>query len=86
MTAKELTEWQAFYQYVEPFGGKFWDMQFASLRLQNYRGKERLGIDDMLLYDYNMQTDEQKQVERLKKAKNQAAALYDFLATKVKSK
>lgn len=86
MSAKELTEWQAFYEYVEPFGGKFWDMQFASIRLQNYGGKERPTLEDMLLYDYNMQTDEQKQAEKLAKAKQQAVMLYEFLAAKVKSK
>lgn len=88
MTSKELTEWLAFYEYVEPFGGKFLDMQFASLRMQNYGGKERLELEDFMLYDYNMQTPAQKEQIRAQdaqqKAEAQAAALKDFFRSKVK--
>lgn len=87
MSAKEFTEWQAFYLYVEPFGGKFLDMQFAAMRLQNYGGTEKLGLEDFMLYDYSMLTPEQKEQERLHseqlKAQQQAAALRDFFASKV---
>ncbi|MFK3915769.1 hypothetical protein [Psychrobacter sp. NPDC078501] len=87
MTARELTEWQAFYLYVEPFGGKFLDMQFASLRQQNYTGKEKKGLDDFMLYDYSLLTAEQKEQERLStaklKAQAQAAELRGFFASKV---
>lgn len=87
MSAKELTEWQAFYLYVEPFGGKFLDMQFASLRMQNYGGTEKLGLEDFMLYDYSMLTPEQKEQEAISiaklKAKAQASALKDFFKSKV---
>lgn len=87
MSAKEFTEWQAFYLYVEPFGGKFLDMQFASLRMQNYGGTEKPGLDDFMLYDYSMLTPEQKEQEALiiakLKAETQAAALKDFFLSKV---
>ena len=88
MSARELTEWQAFYLYVEPFGGKFLDMQFAAMRKQNYGGTEKLGLDDFMLFDYSMLTPEQKEQERIRdaelKALAQAAALRDFFASKVK--
>ena len=87
MSAHELTEWQAFYLYVEPFGGKFLDMQFASLRLQNYAGKEKKSLDDFMLYDYSLLSPEQKEQEKLNaaraKACNQAVELRDFFASKV---
>ena len=87
MSAKEFTEWQAFYLYVEPFGGKFLDMQFASLRMQNYGGTEKLRLEDFMLYDYSMLTPEQKEQEALSiaklKSEAQAAALKDFFLSKV---
>lgn len=87
MSARELTEWQAFYLYVEPFGGKFLDMQFASLRMQNYAGKEKKSLDDFMLYDYSLLSPEQKEQEKRNvaraKARNQAAELRDFFASKV---
>lgn len=87
MSAKEFTEWQAFYLYVEPFGGKFLDMQFAAMRLQNYGGTEKLGLDDFMLFDYSLQTAEQKEQEKIRdaelKALAQASALRDFFASKV---
>ena len=79
MSAKEFTEWQAFYLYVEPFGGKFLDIQFATLRKQNYGGTEKLELEDFMLFDYSMLTPEQKEQERLSiaklKSEVQAAAL-----------
>ena len=88
MSARELTEWQAFYLYVEPFGGKFLDMQFATLRKQNYGGSEKLELEDFMLFDYSLQTAEQKEQERIRdaelKALAQASALRDFFASKVK--
>ena len=87
MSARELTEWQAFYLYVEPFGGKFLDMQFATLRKQNYGGSEKLELEDFMLFDYSLQTAEQKEEQRIQDAKQQAqaqaAALKDFFASKV---
>ena len=87
MSARELTEWQAFYLYVEPFGGKFLDIQFATLRKQNYGGAEKLELEDFMLFDYSLQTAEQKEQERIRdaelKALAQAAALKDFFASKV---
>ena len=87
MSARELTEWQAFYLYVEPFGGKFLDMQFATLRKQNYGGSEKLELEDFMLFDYSLQTAEQKEQERIRdaelKALAQASALRDFFASKV---
>lgn len=87
MSARELTEWQAFYLYVEPFGGKFLDMQFATLRKQNYGGSEKLELEDFMLFDYSLQTTEQKEQERIRdaelKALAQASALRDFFASKV---
>jgi hypothetical protein len=87
MSARELTEWQAFYLYVEPFGGKFLDMQFATLRKQNYGGSEKLELEDFMLFDYSLQTAEQKEQQRIQDAKQQAqaqaAALKDFFASKV---
>lgn len=87
MTSKELTEWQAFYEYVEPFGGKFLDIQFATLRKQNYGGTEKLELEDFMLFDYSMLTPEQKEQERLSiaklKSEAQAAALRDFFVSKV---
>ena len=88
MSARELTEWQAFYLYVEPFGGKFLDIQFATLRKQNYGGAEKLELEDFMLFDYSSQTAEQKEQERIRdaelKALAQASALRDFFASKVK--
>lgn len=88
ITSKELTEWQAFYEYVEPFGGKFLDMQFASLRMQNYGGEEKLGLEDFMLYDYRLLTPQQKEQQRIQSAKQQAqaqaVALKDFFRSKVK--
>ncbi len=88
MSARELTEWQAFYLYVEPFGGKFLDIQFATLRKQNYGGAEKLELEDFMLFDYSLQTAEQKEQERIRdaelKALAQASALRDFFASKVK--
>ncbi len=88
MSARELTEWQAFYLYVEPFGGKFLDIQFATLRKQNYGGSEKLELEDFMLFDYSLQTAEQKEQERIRdaelKALAQASALRDFFASKVK--
>lgn len=87
MTSKELTEWQAFYEYVEPFGGKFLDMQFASLRMQNYGGEEKLSLEDFMLYDYSLLTPQQKEQIKINKAKakaqQQAAELRAFFASKV---
>ena len=87
MSARELTEWQAFYLYVEPFGGKFLDIQFATLRKQNYGGSEKLELEDFMLFDYSLQTAEQKEQERIRdaelKALAQASALRDFFASKV---
>ena len=87
MSARELTEWQAFYLYVEPFGGKFLDIQFATLRKQNYGGSEKLELEDFMLFDYSLQTAEQKEQQRIQDAKQQAqaqaAALKDFFASKV---
>lgn len=87
MSARELTEWQAFYLYVEPFGGKFLDIQFATLRKQNYGGSEKLELEDFMLFDYSLQTAEQKEQERIRdaelKALAQASALKDFFASKV---
>lgn len=87
MSARELTEWQALYLYVEPFGGKFLDMQFAAMRLQNYGGTEKVGLDDFMLFDYSLQTAEQKEQEKIRdaelKALAQASALRDFFASKV---
>lgn len=87
MTSKELTEWQAFYEYVEPFGGKFLDIQFATLRKQNYGGEEQLSVNDFMLFDYSLQTHEQKEQQRIQDAKQQAqaqaASLKDFFKSKV---
>ena len=87
ITSKELIEWQAFYEYVEPFGGKFFDIQFATLRKQNYGGEEQLSVNDFMLFDYSLQTAEQKEQQRIQDAKQQAqaqaAALKDFFASKV---
>jgi len=87
MSARELTEWQAFYLYVEPFGGKFLDMQFATLRKQNYGGAEKLELEDFMLFDYSLQTAEQREQERIRdaelKALAQASALKDFFKSKV---
>lgn len=87
MSARELTEWQAFYEYVEPFGGKFLDIQFATLRKQNYGGSEKLELEDFMLFDYSLQTPEQKEQQRIQDAKQQAqaqaAALRDFFKSKV---
>ena len=87
MSARELTEWQAFYLYVEPFGGKFLDIQFATLRKQNYGGAEKLELEDFMLFDYSLQTAEQKEQQRIQDAKQQAqaqaAALKDFFKSKV---
>lgn len=87
ITSKELTEWQAFYEYVEPFGGKFFDIQFATLRKQNYGGEEKLSVEDFMLFDYSMQTPEQKEQQQIQAAKQQAqaqaTALKDFLKSKV---
>ena len=87
MSARELTEWQAFYLYVEPFGGKFLDIQFATLRKQNYGGSEKLELEDFMLFDYSLQTAEQKEQQRIQDAKQQAqaqaAALRDFFKSKV---
>ena len=88
MSARELTEWQAFYLYVEPFGWKFLDIQFATLRKQNYGGEEQLSVNDFMLFDYSLQTAEQKEQEKIRdaelKALAQASALRDFFASKVK--
>ena len=87
ITSKELTEWQAFYEYVEPFGGKFFDIQFATLRKQNYGGDEKLSVNDFMLFDYSLQTAEQKEQEKIRdaelKALAQASALRDFFKSKV---
>lgn len=88
MTSRELAEWQAFYLYVEPFGGKFFDMQFAALRRQNYGGKDNPAVEDFMLFDYSMLTPEQKEQEQRAVAEQQARAqaleLRDFLMSKIK--
>lgn len=87
MTARELTEWQAFNLYVEPFGGELLDMHFASLRMQNYAGKDKKTIKDFMLYDHRLLTPEQKEQERQREKRLQenkrVSALRDFLASKV---
>lgn len=55
--------------------------------MQNYGGTEKLGLEDFMLYDYSLLTPEQKEQQKLdaarEKAKQQAAALKDFFASKV---
>lgn len=86
MTSKELTEWQAFYEYVEPFGGKFFDLQFATLRKQNYGGEEKLNVEEFILFDYSMLTPEQKEQEQRAIAEQQAQAQADALKAFFQSK
>ncbi len=87
MSARELTEWQAFNLYVEPFGGELLDIHFASLRHQNYAGKEKKFIKDFMLYDHRLLTPAQKEQETQRdnrlQTQTQVAALRDFLASKV---
>ncbi len=62
-------------------------MQFASLRMQNYGGDEKLGLEDFMLYDYSLLTPQQKEQVKIDKAKakaqQQAATLREFFASKV---
>lgn len=79
ISSKELTEWQAYYNYIEPFGNKFVDSQFSSLRLQNYNGDEKRSIEDFYLYNYNLKTPEQIEKEELELAEKQAKIQADNL-------
>lgn len=87
ISSSELTEWIAFYEYIEPFGGRLLDEQRSVLSKQNYQGDDKPTLKDFNLYDYSMQTPEQKEQERLRVAKvqaeAQAAALKDFFKSKV---
>ena len=87
ISSSELTEWIAFYEYIEPFGGRLLDEQRSVLSMQNYQGEGSPELKDFYLYDYSMQTPEQKEQERLRvaqiKAAEQAADLKAFFITKV---
>ena len=49
----------------------FFDIQFATLRKQNYGGDEKLSVNDFMLFDYSLQTAEQKEQQRIQAAKQQ---------------
>lgn len=87
ISSSELTEWIAYYEYIEPFGGRLLDEQRSVLSMQNYQGKDKPELKDFYLYDYSMQTPEQKERERARiaqmKAEAQAADLKAFFMTKV---
>lgn len=55
--------------------------------MQNYGGDEKLTLDDFMLYDYSLLTPEQKEQQKIDeyqaKARQQAAALKGFFASKV---
>ena len=63
------------------------DEQRSVLSMQNYQGEDKRELKDFNLYDYSMQTPEQKEQERLRVAKMQsevqATALKDFFKSKV---
>lgn len=86
ISAYELIEWLAYYEYIEPFGGRLLDEQRSVLSLQNYQGECKPTIKDFQLYDYSMQTPEQKEQERLSIAKLKERAQADELLGFFKSK
>ena len=87
ISSSELTEWLAYYEYIEPFGGRLLDEQRSYLSMQNYQGDGKPALKDFNLYDYSMQTPEQKEQALLSaaklKAEAQAAELKVFFMTKV---
>ena len=87
LSSSELTEWLAFYEYIEPFGGRLLDEQRSYLSMQNYQGDGKPVLKDFNLYDYSMQTPEEKEQAQLSaaklKAEAQAAELKAFFMTKV---
>lgn len=87
ISSSELTEWIAYDEYIEPFGGRLLDEQRSVLSMQNYQGEGKRVLKDFNLYDYSMETPKQKEQEQLRVAKMQAeaqaAALKDFFKSKV---
>ena len=90
ISSLELMEWLAFYEYIEPFGGRLIDEQRSVLSIQNYQGDEKPVLKDFFLYDYSMKTTEQKVKEARDLAKAKAdlnsKSLKDFFASKVTKK
>lgn len=74
ISSKELIEWLAYYEYIEPFGGRLIEEQRAYLSLYNYGDDNRPSIKDLCLYDYDMRTPEQKYKEELEIAEAKAKA------------
>ena len=87
ITSSELIEWLAFYEYIEPFGGRLIDEQRSVLSIQNYQGDDKPVIKDFFLYNYDMKTPEQRAKEAVELAKAKADAnaksLKDFFERKV---
>ena len=89
ISSSELIEWLAFYEYIEPFGGRLIDEQRSVLSYQEAQDKDK-DLKDFYLYDYSMKTPKQKQAEaealaKLKADEN-ARALRDFFKSKVRQK
>ena len=86
ISSSELTEWIAYYEYIEPFGGRLLDEQRSVLSRQNYQGDDKPTLKDFNLYDYSMQTPKQKEEEQSRiaklKAEAQAADLKAFFKAK----
>lgn len=89
ISSKELIEWLAFYEYIEPFGGRLVDEQRSALSIQNYQGENKPTLKDFFLYSYDMRTPEQihKEAVELAKAKAEAnsKSLKDFFKRKAVS-
>lgn len=73
ISSKELIEWLAYYEYIEPFGGRLLEEQRAYLSLYNY-GADRPSIKDLCLYDYDIRTPKQRYEEELAIAEAKAIA------------
>ena len=86
ISGKELMQWLAFYEYIEPFGARLIDEQRSVLSIQNYQGKEKAEIKDFHLYDYSTKTPKQRaEEERLKaeaELKLKADAMREFFKRK----
>ena len=75
ISSKEFIEWLAFYEYIEPFGGRLIEEQRSYLSFQMAKDKDKL-LKDFYLYDYDLRTPEQKYKEALEieEAKDKARA------------
>lgn len=85
ISSKELIEWLAFYECIEPFGGRLIEEQRSYLSFQMAKDKDKL-LKEFYLYDYDTRTPEQIIKEELEieeaKAIEQANTMKRFFKKK----